>query len=311
MKEEWIMLEKVAESVLRLKITLPLRMGDVNCYLFEGKHGYTVVDTGVHTTEAKDAWQEVLNSGLKIEKVVLTHTHQDHIGLARWFQETVGVPIEISDLGYTEMQKFRNLLAGDQFQLLIKAHGAPDNFVRMPIDASIYEFEPDQFYKNKVVLGDETYEAILTPGHAPDQYCFYNQDSKLMVVGDHIIKEFSPVIGLWSGEETNVLGDYYQSLESIKGYETDLALPGHGGLIMNFAERVHQIKERHDERLLEVLNAVKEERKHAYQICKEIYGPQKNVSISSFMAILTRLIYLEGMRKVRRKTEGNVFLFGH
>ena len=93
------MLTEVADGIHKLVIKFPKGMGEVNCYLLEGKNGYTVIDTGTNSIEAKEGWEKVLSSGIVIEKVVLTHTHQDHIGLAKWFQQEIGVPVIVSNLG--------------------------------------------------------------------------------------------------------------------------------------------------------------------------------------------------------------------
>ena len=101
------MLTKVTEHIDKLEIQFPGGMGQLNSYLIKGENGYTIIDTGLYSEEAIETWEQVLASGIKPEKVVLTHTHQDHIGLAKWFQQHVGVPVYVSSLGYKEMLKNR------------------------------------------------------------------------------------------------------------------------------------------------------------------------------------------------------------
>lgn len=79
-------------------------MGATNCYLLKGEDGYTVIDTGMYSKKAIRLWEEILETGYKIEKVVLTHVHQDHIGLAKWFQQEKGVPIVVANLSYGEIK---------------------------------------------------------------------------------------------------------------------------------------------------------------------------------------------------------------
>ena len=82
-----------------------------------------------------------------------------------------------------------------------------------------YEFEPDGLLVDNqyLMLGKEIYEAIWTPGHSPDHYCFYNLERKMMVIGDHIMDQISPVILIESSADVNPLMNYLDSLEKMKG----------------------------------------------------------------------------------------------
>ncbi|TQR17875.1 MBL fold metallo-hydrolase [Psychrobacillus soli] len=297
------MLTEVADGIHKLVIKFPTGMGEVNCYLIEGTNGYTVIDTGTDSIEAKDGWKKVLSSGIKIEKVVLTHTHQDHIGLAKWFQQEVGVPVIVSNLGYKEMKKNRGSHGRNRLNSLIIRHGGVSLPHKINEDPPIYDFEPDSFFENHqhLQLGEESYEAIWTPGHAPDHFCFYNENKKIMIAGDHVLNRISPVIGLWSGEEANPLKDYFLSLTELEKYPADITLPGHGDLISDLHTRIHELEAKHEHRLQQVLLSVTSESKTAYQISYEVYGTVNIIlNLSSFMATLTRLLYLESIGKVER-----------
>lgn len=297
------MLTEVADGIHKLVIKFPTGMGEVNCYLIEGKNGYTVIDTGTDSKEAKDGWKEALSSGITIEKVVLTHTHQDHIGLAKWFQQEVGIPVIVSNLGYEEMKKNRVSHGRDRLNSLIIKHGGVALPNKINEDNYIYNFEPNGFFENhqQIPLGEELYEAIWTPGHARDHFCFYNENKKIMIMGDHVLNRISPVIGLWSGEEGNPLQDYFLSLAELEKYQADIILPGHGDLIPDLHARINELSAKHEYRLQQVLQSLTVEGKTANQICYEVYGTVNIIfNLSSFMATLTRLLYLESIGKVER-----------
>ncbi|QGS68407.1 MBL fold metallo-hydrolase [Oceanobacillus sp. 143] len=172
-----MMLINITENIDKLVIQFPGGMGELNSYLFKGENGYTVVDTGVYSDQAIEIWNQVLTSGIKVEKVVLTHTHQDHIGIAKWFQEQIHVPVIVSKMGYEEMKLNRRPKFVEEFKDLLLAHGAPGIPENMRNQSFIYDFEPDGFFENheQIMLGNDTYETVWTPGHAPDHYCFYNR----------------------------------------------------------------------------------------------------------------------------------------
>ncbi|RKQ33880.1 MBL fold metallo-hydrolase [Oceanobacillus halophilus] len=305
------MLSKITDNIYKLVVKFPQGMGDVNSYLIKGENGYTVIDTGTNHQNAIDIWQRVIDSGIMVEKVVLTHTHEDHIGLARWFKETIGVPIIVSKFGLSEMEKRRNMPL-KQFNQLITKYDGPALPKNYKDDTSIYEFMPDELFDSQqdILIGEDIYQTIWTPGHAYDQYCFYNKKKNIMIVGDHILKDFSPVIGLWNGEETNPLKEYFDSLEKIKQYKPSIALPGHGESIVDLQTRVEEIQERHQFRLEQVIGAIKQEYKTASQISHEIYNTLNVIiNLSAFMATVTRLIYLESLGKIERKVVNGKHMF--
>ncbi|WP_010650255.1 MBL fold metallo-hydrolase [Oceanobacillus massiliensis] len=307
------MLKEITENIEKLVVRFPGGMREVNCYLIKGAKGYTIIDTGTYSKESIDTWKAVLKSGITIEKVVLTHTHQDHIGLAKWFQEQIGVPIFTSKLGYKEMLKGRDFIGRkEKLSHLIKGHGGPGLPDKLEDDSFIYDFEPDGFFEENemIQLGNDFYEVIWIPGHAPDQYGFYHSDNKVMIIGDHVLKDISPVIGLWTGEELNPLKEYFGSLAVMKNFPATITLPGHGEIISDLDLRVQDIMDRHYYRLEQILEHLADRQMTAKELCEDVYSKLNiYIYLSSFMATLTRLIYLESIGKIHRKTENGIVYF--
>lgn len=309
-----MLLKKITENIDKITVRFAGGMGEANCYLFGGDNGYTLIDTGMYDPTAIASWEELLNGGLEIEKIVLTHTHQDHIGLAHWFQQK-GVPVYTSRLGKEEMEKRRDPGLMQRLDEMLKSHGAPGIPKKlMEKDESfIYDFEPDGVFDSgeMVQIGNDSYEVIWTPGHAPDHYCFYQHEQQIMIAGDHILHEISPVIGLWLAEENmNPLGQYYESLEKMNKYPAKLTVTGHGAEVPDLQLRSGEIKRSHDSRLEQVQTIVRGKEMTAFEICQEIYGRNQKMSfISPFMATLTRLVHLESLGAVRRVSREGNFLF--
>jgi beta-lactamase superfamily II metal-dependent hydrolase len=95
-------------GITQVKVPLPFPLRWVNGYLIRGANGYTVIDPGLHTAEAEACWEEALRErGLDyeaIERIVLTHHHPDHYGLAGWMQQKSGAPVLMSSLGLKQAQ---------------------------------------------------------------------------------------------------------------------------------------------------------------------------------------------------------------
>ncbi|MCU9614626.1 MBL fold metallo-hydrolase [Caldibacillus lycopersici] len=303
------MLTKITDTISRLVVRFPGGMGDVNAYLIEGRNGYTIIDTGIYAKEAIAIWQQVFASGIKIEKVVLTHMHQDHSGLAKWFQETQGVPIYISKYSQLEQARYQHPKLLEQLNELVRLHGYNEPLQRKLEEYAIYSFTPDGYFEEgqQIALGDESWEVIWTPGHANDHCCFYQREKQWMIIGDHILQKVSPVIGLWTGIEEDVLSTYFASLEKMKQFDPVLALPGHGEIMADMQVRAEEIRSRHEHRLIQVLKKVQQEEKTANQVSKEIYGAKYN--LTAFMAVLTRFLYLESNNQVVRNIRNGIAYF--
>ncbi|WP_338450005.1 MBL fold metallo-hydrolase [Niallia oryzisoli] len=308
MKKSPPILKEVAKDIYLISIPIPV-MEQINCYLFRGEKGFTLIDTGLYTSEGMAIWEDLISSGIKIEKVVLTHFHIDHIGFARWFQEKQQVPVFISSHGYEEMKKRRKGDYSDWAIELFQEHDGLQLF-KTAIEEQIaieeqmmyaYEFEPDGLFDENqyILLGNEIYETIWTPGHSADHFCFYNHERQLMVIGDHIVEHFSPLILLESSTDLNPLMSYYDSLEKMKDYSINLALPGHGNLFENVNKRIEDIQSGHHYRMKQILESLKDEEKTAGQMTQEIYKNASNIAFGPIMSTIIRCIYLESIGKLQ------------
>ncbi len=308
------LLEQVAEDIYKLSVHFPFGMRQVNSYLFKGDKGYTIVDTGSCAKESKAIWEQVMAAGIRIEKLVFTHTHPDHIGLTSWFQKEYGTPVHIFNLGYKEVQRVRNLKASCKWMCnFLKQHGGPEiSEDLLLLESKSFEFEPDAIFEadDTIKLGNDSYEIIRTPGHAPDHICFYSQERQILVSGDHVLGKISPIIAVWSAEDLNPLQDYYDSLDLVSRYEVKLVLPGHGDVITDLSGRTEEIKLGHNRRIQQIFHSIKNEAKTAGEIYQDIYG---ELSIYKFfsplMTTISRLIYLESIGKVRSEIKNEVYYY--
>lgn len=290
-------LTKISEDIYQLVVRYPFGMYEMNSYLFRGENGFTIVDTGSESKESIDIWEKTIASGITVEKLVLTHAHPDHCGLARWFQENHNVPVFISSLGYQELQKKRNPNRVNWLHSFLKSHDCPELTQNVGnSEPAAYEFEPDGVFENQqtIKLGNDMYETIWTPGHSYDHFCFYNHEDQVMVTGDHVLSRLSPIVALWTENDENPIKDNFSSLEKVKAYPAKLALPGHGELIYNLNDRIDEMIKSHNYRLQQILSLVRGKEKTAWQVCQDIYvSLSTNKFYAPLMATIARLIYLE------------------
>jgi glyoxylase-like metal-dependent hydrolase (beta-lactamase superfamily II) len=311
------MLKQMNDQIYRL--TLPHYRDTVHSYLIKGAKGFTVMDTGPNLEEARSAWQKLIADGLSIEKVIISHGHADHIGLAAWFQQELKVPVIFSGIGYDEMKEIRRksrdaAAGGDRPAVFVLQHGGPaipeTKFYEHQLNA---DFEPDEVYEpgSFLTIGDMRFQAIWTPGHARDQFCFWNEEKRILFSSDHVLDNVSPVIPTWSEQDVNPLQDYFDSLQALKPYEPHLVLPGHGEPIPDLHVRIEELRLGHIHRLEQISDILKKGEQTAAQIALEIYGGD----LRGFMVLLvlsstvSRLNYLRGTGRVvsRVKDDGKIY----
>src|SRR5690554_4894577 len=97
------LVDQRSEHIHQVKIPLPFPLRWINAYVLKGESGYTVIDPGIHTPDAEASWHEALrqmNIGFAdIERIVLTHHHPDHYGMAGWLQQQTGAMVWMSEAG--------------------------------------------------------------------------------------------------------------------------------------------------------------------------------------------------------------------
>jgi glyoxylase-like metal-dependent hydrolase (beta-lactamase superfamily II) len=313
------MLRMLRNGISKLVIPLPF-MGDVNCYFVRGENGFTVIDTGVYSEPSIQLWEGILASGIIIEKVILTHTHIDHMGMAGWLQKRLQVPVHMSALGYEIVKslrdEWRDYENGTSEYLpnpFFHKHEGPSVTKKNRLtQMKRIDFEPDSLFENDDVLliGDERYKAIWTPGHATDHFCFYSEKERVMFVGDHVLGDISPVIIIES-EGVNPLQDYLDSMERLRYEQVDLALPGHGEPIQDLKVRIAEIMDGHHQRFRQILDTLAEKGMSAGVISERLYPHNEadKLSMSKFQMTLARLIYLESQGQISSRDDGVIQLF--
>ncbi|MEK3935139.1 MBL fold metallo-hydrolase [Sporosarcina sp. FSL W7-1349] len=314
------MLTEVGAGIFRLQVPMPFDMGEVNSYAVEGKQGFTVIDTGDNTQEAREVWKAVLDKGFPIEKIVVTHAHPDHLGLAAWFQREYDVPIWLSDKGRKELVDARRMFEDDYedamtpFALKNGAALYPpeDDRSKQYYKPDTFQFEPDVFFEigDSIRIGDSEYRVIWTPGHSKDHCCFYDENGKVMFTGDHILKHINPIVTSRHMGDNPLLA-YLESLEKIENCQTALVLPGHGELFEDLSGRIAEMRSHYNKRWQQTYKAIGKEGKTAYDVSRIVYPTHEGRRIMpAFMQTITNLIYLESKGYVRQEErDGKIVYF--
>ncbi|AHY46941.1 Metallo-beta-lactamase superfamily [Rubrobacter radiotolerans] len=274
----------VAEGIYQLKVPVPFPLVFVASYLIEGEGGWTVVDPGYDYPEAREVWELGARSlGLDldsgVEKVVVTHLHPDHIGLARWLGERAGCPVF---MGGEEILSARRLwdptADTDRFFKFMLRHGMDEatarpnvlkrnSQTRLPDD--ITPLSPGE----KLELGDGSYRMIHTPGHTDHHLVFHDERRRVLLGGDHLLLRITPNIGVWPDTAPSPLARYLDSLNSLRDLEADLVLPGHGPLFHDLGGRIEELLLHHEHRLDATLAAYGGREATPYAVSCRVFSP--------------------------------------
>jgi glyoxylase-like metal-dependent hydrolase (beta-lactamase superfamily II) len=292
-KSSTLLIVEVAEGIFRLELPMPFELRHVNVYLLRDGDRFTLIDTGLQTDESRQALNQKL-SALKvsvdrINRILITHIHPDHFGLAGELRERAQAELVIHRLEVALMEpRYARAedLVHDVAEWLSK-NGVPPAEAEFLKSASMAarEFvsvvEPDILLEGaeRLPVDGEELEVIWTPGHSPGHCCFSWPARRVLFSGDHLLPKISPNIGLHPQSGADPLDDYLASLERIRRLDVDLVLPAHGDPFADHRERISVIIRHHDDRKAALLSLARDGAKSGWQLAAGLFQGimQRNV----------------------------------
>src|SRR6266540_3896586 len=275
---------QVAEGIFQVQLPLPFPLRIVNCYMLRDGDGWTILDTGINYLDGRVAWQAAFAdleiAPKTIQRIILTHAHPDHFGMAGWLAEQSGAPVQLAPLEQEFVRTAWHAGAANEQAIvdLFQAHGMPTVLAEQvrhsmaetramtlpwPTTSAI---EPGV----SIQIGARSFQVIATPGHSDQHLVFYCAEERLLLCGDAVLIKITPNISLWPHGRPNPLADYLQSLDLLAALQVDLALSGHGPLIRAFGERLAELRAHHHERL-EIMEQATGGGATAFSICTAVF----------------------------------------
>lgn len=237
---------EIAPGVLWSRLPLPMALDHVNVYALDEGSGWTLIDTGMDTAKSRAVWDQLLQgplSGKPIERVIVTHHHPDHIGLAGWFQTEFGAELITTRTAWllgrmmvldeqpvptSETLNFWRAAGMPEATLSERAAMRPFNFSDMvaPLPLGYTRLvDGDQ-----IRIGGRQWTVLMGDGHAPEHATFWSQDDHLVLGGDQLLPSISPNLGVYATEPSaNPVQDWITSCErfATMARPDQLVLPGH------------------------------------------------------------------------------------
>jgi glyoxylase-like metal-dependent hydrolase (beta-lactamase superfamily II) len=246
-----------------MRLPLPMALDHVNVYALDDGDGWTIVDTGIASRKTKAIWQALIDghlSGKPIRRLIVTHHHPDHIGLAGWFQ-SMGVELittrtawlfarmlvlDEQPLPTPQAMTFYQRAGANAALRTQKAAERPFNFcdVVAPMPPGFTRISEGDVIK----AGQRRWLVRLGQGHAPDHAMLWSTDDNLIIGGDQLLPGISANIGVYPTEpEADPLADWLDSAHALQTFATDaqLVLPGHKLPFTGLPFRLIQMAENH------------------------------------------------------------------
>jgi glyoxylase-like metal-dependent hydrolase (beta-lactamase superfamily II) len=305
-------IDAVTKDILRICVPIPFPLKTVNVYALIGEEGWTLIDTAIGTPETRAAFYAGLEqAGLSIKRlqaIVLTHHHPDHIGLSGELQEQSGAPVYMHPLDKATLALFGTPHAFAQSSHFFAQHGLSSatklrsaqagNTVSMQQSIHVPRQETIQTVEDgeELLLSGQHYRVIWTPGHADGQVCLYRPQDRIFLAADHVLPRITPNIGLYSEQaRPDPLDDYLKSLEKVADLPASMVLPGHGAPFTGLAARVAEIKQHHVEREQQILHLLEHTPQNATQLAGQLFGSRLNDAGVWRMGVAEVIAHLEYM----------------
>ena len=167
---------------------------------------------------------------------------------------------------------------------------------------------PDSFHRlndgDELRIGDHVWRVVVGSGHSPEHACLYCPELKLMISGDQVLPKITTNVSVWFEQPwANPLGLYLDSLRRFEPMAAEtLVLPSHGRPFRGLHARLAGLRDHHDARLAETLDALAEPRSAAALVPllfqRELDTHQLTFALGEALA---HLHFLEADGRVRRE----------
>ena len=330
---------EVAPGVRWVRMALPFALDHINLWLLrdrvDGRDGWTVVDTCIDHPESRALWEQIFATqldGLPVLRVIVTHMHPDHVGLAHWICERWSTPAHECRLwmSATDYHAARyacevvNSFGGERLAAYFGSHGMtnPHDLDQIRNRKSYYRNlvpnMPAAYARlmdgQLVRIGGRSWRCISGFGHAPEHMALYCDDQGVLISGDMVLPRISTNVSVYEMEpEADALSLFLTSLDRYKPLPADtLVLPSHGKPFQGLHTRIQQLQDHHRDRLQEVMEAAAEKPVSAYDMLPVLFKRpldlhQTTFALGESVAHLHRLWH--GGQLVRQRDAQGVWRF--
>jgi glyoxylase-like metal-dependent hydrolase (beta-lactamase superfamily II) len=314
----------VAPGIFWLRMPLPFALDHINLWLLEDGATWTAVDTGIALDPVRAAWKSVMAARLPT-RMIVTHFHPDHLGLASWLQEQTGAPLWMTQGEYLTAHMIKHQV--DSYGIpamcdFFRSHGLDAARLQALADrgnayGKVVPAIPPTFHPlwegEAVNVGDHSWRVIIGHGHAPEHASLYCEELRILISGDMLLPRISTNISVFAGvPDANPLAWFLASLDRLRELPEDtLVLPSHGLPFRGLHFRVDQLHAHHADRCEDLLVACATPKSAAELIPvlfpREITDPHQ--TMFAMGEAIAHLNYLQQARSLERTEESGIIRY--
>lgn len=284
-------------------IPTPFPVGDVNCHFLPGKEP-ALVDPGPRT---KEAWERLSQrlKGKRIRRLVFTHYHVDHAGLARRLQEEHGVEVAAHSVDGAVMahwgdhaeDRVRDYAEGLTRAGVPREHRERMRYGGLKVESFADGVKPDQLLEegDSIRLGDQDFEVLHTPGHTAGSLLLRSPHHDGTFSGDTLLPHITPNALSVRASERGALPDYLATLRRLQHEELGTILPGHGLAFESAATVIGNALRHAEVRQERMLRLLQERPGTAFELARRLFLKLPDDQL--FLAVSETLGHLEYLRR--------------
>lgn len=255
---------EVAEGVFWQRMPMPMVLDHVNVYALDDGDGWTIIDTGLDTGKTRKHWETALRGPLMakpVKRLLVTHHHPDHIGLAGWFQREYGVELLTTRTAWLMARMLvldEQTVPTPETVAFWRSAGMAPEILQKRLTERPFNFSdvvapmPLGFQRivegDQIRIGQRSWDIRMGCGHAPEHATLWSRDDNLVIGGDQLLSTISPNIGVYATEpDADPLADWMESCNRLREFARDdqFVLPGHKLPFTGLPVRMRQLIENH------------------------------------------------------------------
>ncbi len=278
---------EVAPGVFWLRMPLPFQLDHINLWLLRDGEGWTIVDTGFPADAVREAWTAILETlDGPVKRLIVTHFHPDHLGLAAWLMEQTGAPLWMTSGEFLTAHVVWNESGGHGARFMVeqfRQHGLDaERLAKFAQRGSGYRKAvpalPEYYHRLKagdaVAVDGQKWQIIIGHGHAPEHMALYCAELGVLISGDMLLPRISTNVSVFAATpDADALGWFLDSLSELAAGmpEGTLVLPSHGLPFTGVDARVRALCAHHEERLQALEEACEDAPKSAAELLETLF----------------------------------------